>query len=438
MKRFLLLAAMQATTLMPYSQEISLGETVPDISLGEFFHTPKRVLSLGQLKGKIVIFDFWNVRCSACMVDMPRLDSLQTIFGDKIQIILVTQNSALEVDKLFNKIAIPIPRLPMIINDTILYKMFPHTGDPFHAWVDRDGKLAALTNHDNTNNVTVANALMGQPINLPRRYNTTIDPGQLLVSEQNKMVLQLSYYHSVLFRNMTSYSTGEMVRIRNSQEDGTGITTVNTTIPVLYHVAYNYSLFGMEISSFDLRRNNRIVFETSNPNQFLRPSEVSEVTAWEEVNKLSYELNVPASDSDLVYQYMQQDLNRYLPFEARLEKRLVKCLALVRTDEIDKLKAEDSTILPSRKIDQNRNISIKNMTIKNAILKSLMTSLSFLTLPIIDATNYRGRIDIVMKSNLKTVDEFRAQLIRHGLDLVEMDKEILMLVIRDKKHKTTD
>lgn len=438
MKRYVMLAVMQVTTLMSFSQEISIGEPVPDISLGQFYNKPEKRLSIGQLNGKIIILDFWNVRCSACLIDMPRLDSLQTMFAEKIQIVLVTQNSALEVEKLFKKIALPIPRLPIIINDTILHKMFPHAADPFHAWIGPDGKVAALTNHDNTNRVTVGNALKGLPINLPRRYNTSVDPEQLLLSEKNKMLLPLSYYHSILFRNVTNYSAGEMVRIRNSKDDGTGITTMNTTIPVLYHIAYNRLLFGFEISNFNLKRNNRIFYETQNPDQFIKPADASEIAAWEEVNKLTYELNVPAKDSDLVYQYMQEDLDRYLPYYAKLEKRIINCLVLVRTSSIDKLKAKDTTVSSSRRTNPNRIVSIKNMTISTAILKPLIIAFSFLNTPVIDGTGYRDKIDMDLSSNLKTVEDYRKAFSFYDLGLVEMKKEILVLVIRDKKHKTTD
>lgn len=438
MKRFLMLAVMQVVTLLSFSQEISIGEAVPDISLGEFFATPDKKMSFGQLKGKIVILDFWNVRCSACMVDMPRLDSLQTKFGDKIQIILVTQNSAWEVEKLFKKITIARPRLPIIINDTILYKMFPHTGDPFHAWVAPDGKLAALTNHENTNTVTVGNALKGIPINLPRRYNTSVDLEKLLVSEQNKMLLELSYYHSILFRNVTNYNLGDMVRIRNSENDGTGITTINTTIPKLYHIAYNKSIFGFEISAFRLKRNNRILLETKRPEEFVKPTEASKVTAWEERNKLSYELNVPTSDSDLVYQYMQEDLNRYLPYEAKLEKRVVKCLVLSRTSNIDKIKAKDTTVVSSFKANANNIIHIRNMRVDNSIIKQLIIAFQFLSTPIVDDTGYMGKIDMDLSANLKTLEDYRKALYFYDLELVERKKEILLLVVRDKNHKTTD
>lgn len=78
------------------------------------------------------------------------------------------------------------------------------------------------------------------------------------------------------------------------------------------------------------------------------------------------------------------------------------------------------------------------MPLQTALLKPMIIAFEKLSTPVIDGTHYRGLIDIEMNAKLKTVEDYRKNLAKYDLDLKVMKKEILILVIKDKKHKTTD
>src|SRR5260221_11557354 len=88
---FLLLAFIDALSQNKVNP-IYIGEKMPDISLTNFIHPPDRIMKFSDLRGKLVILELWNTWCSSCIALMPKLDSLQKEFNNKIQIILVTEN----------------------------------------------------------------------------------------------------------------------------------------------------------------------------------------------------------------------------------------------------------------------------------------------------------------------------------------------------------
>ena len=74
------------------AQCLNIGDPVPDLKL-EVSNYFKNNLSFSELKGKLVILDFWSHICVNCIKSFPLIDSLQKQFAGRIQIILVNQES---------------------------------------------------------------------------------------------------------------------------------------------------------------------------------------------------------------------------------------------------------------------------------------------------------------------------------------------------------
>lgn len=149
---------------------LQIGDTLPDLPFQEFLDISVPQMQLTDLKGKLVILDFWNVKCLACLQSMPKMASLQKRFGERIQIILITQNTRTEVETLFSRIKIQKPSLPFVIADTNYYKkLFPHVGDPLHVWINNKGVISAITDGHNATVSHIQSMLDGEKINLSVR-----------------------------------------------------------------------------------------------------------------------------------------------------------------------------------------------------------------------------------------------------------------------------
>src|SRR5699024_6138274 len=106
-------------------------------------------------------------------------------------------------------------------------------------------------------------------------------------------------------------------------------------------------------------------------------------------NYYSYELIVPQDNTDSLFYYMLEDLNRYSDYKGSIQKRKVDCLVLVRTSSEDKIKSNGG----------NRKCTFPNSPsiLKNEKLATMINMLgedSPINLPIIDETEYTGNVDI--------------------------------------------
>jgi thiol-disulfide isomerase/thioredoxin len=106
----------------------------------------KDKVNFKHLRGKVVIIDFWSTGCVPCIQSLPTLDSLQKEFGERIQIFLVSREAADSVNSFFRaRKKIKRPAIPFISGDSLLYRMFPHFGAPYHVWIDKNGIIRYKT-----------------------------------------------------------------------------------------------------------------------------------------------------------------------------------------------------------------------------------------------------------------------------------------------------
>ena len=66
--------------------QVKNGEAVPDLNFKTILNAPVKTATLGNLKGKIVLIDFWATWCGSCLVAMPHLQQLQKKYPGKLQI----------------------------------------------------------------------------------------------------------------------------------------------------------------------------------------------------------------------------------------------------------------------------------------------------------------------------------------------------------------
>jgi len=131
---------------------LSIGDKVPDIRF-TMLNYPKRFARLSDFKGKLVILDFWGTWCGACTARFPKMDSLQKIYVDKLQILLVnsvhhTGDKEEKITTFFKKWDATKnrkPELPVVIEDSVALQFFPHKMIPHYVWITAEGRVAAIT-----------------------------------------------------------------------------------------------------------------------------------------------------------------------------------------------------------------------------------------------------------------------------------------------------
>ena len=55
----------------PPVKVLSIGDTMPDITITNVYNYPSSTIHFSDLKGKLVILDFWATWCTGCKQEMP-------------------------------------------------------------------------------------------------------------------------------------------------------------------------------------------------------------------------------------------------------------------------------------------------------------------------------------------------------------------------------
>lgn len=129
------------------SKSIKPGEAAPDFSLTDI---KGNHYTLNNLKGKIVVLNFWFTTCASCITEMPELDGLVDKYGSDKNIVFlaVTFDKA---DKVKQFLAKKEFKYNIISDQAELIKKYGISAFPTSIIVDRNGGIAyELTAYDDT------------------------------------------------------------------------------------------------------------------------------------------------------------------------------------------------------------------------------------------------------------------------------------------------
>ena len=421
MVKIFLISMLLAASCRPVNAQISalrIGDDIPEIEMGKLLNDSTNRISIKDFKGKLLILDFWNIYCKVCISDMPKLDSLQNIFRDKLQIISITSNSGMQVNRLFSRITVPKPNFPFIVEDSVFNRLFPHQGDPLHVWISEVGKVIGITNDYNTNASNLKEYFSGKMPFLTRRWDYGINNDQPLISEANAGILSYASQYSVLFRSMEEITSTNMIRLTD-----TSIQVINGTLLQLYKVAYKDKLYDSSVNMFDMPVEDRVILNVKNKKPFLTPDTEEELGIWTLQNKYSYESKNESGTSKSSNEIMQEELVNYFPYVASVEKRSVQGFAL------RKLSSYLSSQIVAGKKGKSRLINEKPL---GSLVWILNTIFSRDNIYFMDRTGLKGNFTIYVSSQMKNIGALNNDLKQYGLGLLPEQFDISFLVIRDK------
>jgi thiol-disulfide isomerase/thioredoxin len=272
------------------------GEQVPDIKFTTVLKSSYK--NLHAFQAKLLLIDFWTTSCGACLLEIPKLDSMQKVYPNKLKVLLVSSSisdTKERVSKAYARIesrtGVKI-NLPVILRDSVLNHFFPHQYVPHFAWLDSAFRVIAISDAETLSMEKIAAILKDQPVDLSgvhimQDYNLSLPEGLLSKSS-------VSSYSP----NTPSTTTID----KNSTGSVTRILLINQSIVDLIKRAWQYFNYP-----------EHIIFPAGEePNlQF-----IGKPASWYAANSYTYDLVTAPVSYDQARTLMQQDILRYFGYSA--------------------------------------------------------------------------------------------------------------------------
>jgi thiol-disulfide isomerase/thioredoxin len=403
-----------------HSQEVLLGQKCPIVNLNNVINYPNRRVSLAEFRGKVLILDFWATWCRACISSFPKLDSLQQQYKAQVQILLVTTESEKEVKGVFSRFeSLKGIRLPSVVLDSILNKLFPNKLLPHYVWIDKDGTVRAITSSEHLTKENITSLLAGKFNGLPyKKDNLTYDFRlPILVNDYNNSS-RTDYL-------INSYFSGFKAGIRTvnfiDKDDSGYISSIcitNAPITRLYKAAYEKAL-GFNDS--------RVILNFSDSARYKN-------NLYAQENAFCYDLRVNEHrSSQFVFEYFRNQLDLFLGLKSHTDRRAVNCLVLKKIHDVPDLYSKGGT--PEFEINKGQmEISVRNLAwwafIDNLNMVSLIPPYQ-----IIDETGIEEgkKVNLMMSIDFSSLQKIQKSLARFGLTIANELRMVDVIVLESVK-----
>ncbi|WP_104381362.1 hypothetical protein [Sphingobacterium sp. HMA12] len=376
---------------------LKIGDTLDYNEPLSVINWKDNTLMLDSVNKDLIIFDFFTTSCTSCIEAMPKNNKLQQRFAERLQIIPVGIESKERIGQLLaeNRYMKDI-KLPLVVEEKVLTKAFPHQGVPHVVWIFK-GRVVAITTGDMIAEENIKDLLNGNDIkNWPMKDDFYYAHRADSISSSSGLYSRLLPYENGAALNYKVDTIGNQVRYRM-----TNATAVSAFL-------YLYS----QIKQLPLMKKERIQLHVNNLYEFENLDSIPE-SIWMQKNAFSYESTWPL---------LMDHKDRILAVVKDLSNRL----------ELDVDLTPQKSSIWLVKSGKARNDNLQNGK-SPTDLKTWITMLEIFntSFPPIEIDN--GLADRVINTDaVNDFESLRKVLKGNGLDLKKTDREILSLVIRSQ------
>lgn len=287
---------------------------------------------LSKSKNKIVIIEFWETWCGACIEGMPHLKKLQDKYPNDLIVICVSSDGLNKSVDYINRTSYPFD---FIFDESKkLSKTFPHSGIPFSIVIDKNGKIQAETRPSYIDENQINKMLFGNAMDVPVVKN--FNPNDL----DNKKNISLVLFE-LLNHELGERAYSKLTQSTNNKRIITGYQAnafIDTTETITEYITSRKSILQLY----------QFAYGDISENRFIYSDELNHIKS-NTPNNL-YTLNFKVSDL-------------FGDFNTVLISQLNGALGL-ETERIRK----DTTVLILKKIDINGNsIKLSNPQVGKSI-----------------------------------------------------------------------
>ncbi len=421
-KGFLALTFTLLCLKIPAQQALKIGETLPEsfwTTPLQVVNHPEKTITLDKDRGKLILLDFWATWCSACLKGFPKMEALQKEFGDQIKVLAATDQDRQTIEKFMNtKNGQRFKNIVSVTGEPRLKEYFPHVGVPFIVWL-KDGKLLNTTDGEQVTAATLSAVLKGREEVLQQVIQYK-QKGPFMPSEQ----LQLE--KGFVLTNYTFFGRG---RIRATSHGSSFHYAGDTLHGRTFRNLALGEIFTAIATEILLDRGEgvhpaRILSEVKDPAAFFNKPGPNK--RQDPDHLYTYDFIIPPSRSKFLYPDMLTTLNQASPCTGTWEKRRMPVLVLARATKGSDFASKGGELLFSLRPAGGK---IQNAPISNFV--NFLNGQLDISVPVLNETGFNGHVDFAF-GDISSVAKLTKELTRYGLTLTQTDREIDVLVLRNK------
>jgi thiol-disulfide isomerase/thioredoxin len=402
----------------PVLHSISPGEKVPAITFTNMLNNKSNTVKLSAFKGKFILLDFWATWCSNCLKKFSLLDSMQQAHTANLQVLLVntasTHDTREKINRLLGRLAAANGRpltLPVVFNDTLAVKLFPHKYLPHYVWIDTAGNCMAITGTGDVTAYNIKTLLSGgRPAFTLKEDLDDFNRKKPLFINGNGGSGSTIIHRSTFSAYINGLPSGSLVD-KDSAGKITHILVTNTSLLHLLQQAFRSGLSP-----------NRIQYAAGVEEKFKAFGHDGSAAG---PPAYTYELLLPPATENTAMLLMQQDLERYTGFTAKITGQPTACYVLT-ADTAVLAGCTAGTERPMNRLSEKENRFMQNKP-----LKTLAVYLDRkLSRPVVDESGVSFNISLSLPAvDIGDINALRKALLPYGIRLTEAVRTLPNFII---------
>jgi uncharacterized protein (TIGR03435 family) len=380
--------------LLNYAFAQTKNETT-DLEFKTILNSPVKQIKLSDLKGKIVLIDFWATWCGSCLEAMPHLKALQQQYKNELQVITVTDETAKRAGQYLS--ARPSNLWFAIDTDGTIAKLFPHRMIPHTVLLSTDGKVVANTNPEAVTPAVIDSLWHKKEVHLPQKKDNLLGTEEILDTYffaadtvKTKFVMQDEIKGGPGMS--TTYQTAPAF-------NGRRITCVNLPLSTLYMIAYGPFPYGRVINQ----------------------------TAQTDDRQRNYCLDLIVADKKDLMPTLQKELSERFDLQARVEQQVKDVYVLKVADPVKTKTIPVHTSGARTYFSRHGEIDQQGITM--ADFAGYLENYGSVRLPVLDETLLQDKFDIKFSFQPENPASLTQILNDMGLRLEKVRRKIKMLVL---------
>lgn len=410
--------------------KLDIGMQFPNWTFRNMDNETKMEITVEDLKGKWTLLDFWSPKCGVCISSFPHLKEIRDHFGKELNLVVIARNNEEMTRKSFEKFSSKYNVKLTVSYDKELFDRVEVPWVPYYVILNPRGIIKALPGLydltiENLQELMLTGELKLQ--NTPEEVNFDFRKPLLINGNGGNDTTYL--YRSLLTK--WKHGLPSMGVPYVTAQYGNTIQFIGYSLRYLYFLAYQDTIApypmayqpNMKTSYGEYRLNP--VLEVSDSSEFMW-------TPGDERNIFCYSLSLPSNEATAQHmqEIMQRDLKSYFGYEVYVEKRTMPCWELTISEKGKK------TLKTKGKETKHESFNYLGFDYRNVPMTEIIAKLweNFQSEPpFIDKTGMTENIDIRIETDLTDFEAFRKALRSYGLELKKGNKEMKVIVIRDKK-----